>query len=951
MRQCLDRVAKGGTALAFVGGESGIGKTALMERFLAGLEATQGEAAAAALRFSTRCYTQETAPFRTLGNLVAELAKHLMNQDAVRLDQLELRMAFALVTLFPVLRRVTGAPTERRTDPLARLQPIEVRQHAVVTLRQLLAQVSQQQPVVLFVDDLQWADADSLEVLKRLCEPPEAPNLLVAATYRADAGGSAKFQTYLNEAATHPEVARLELGPLADGDARQLVEQVFAETVSTDAAAWQPFVDAVVTEAAGNPLLVEELIRFLQSQHLGGAGAGPGGGLDGASAPELVRLDNVIRRRVESLPRDAREVLELVSVAGEPLPQTLVAEAAGQRLGTEGWEQRITRLRAESLIRRHGRATDAEVNTFHDRIRTSIVGSLGDEARREHHRRLAEAMQRLAPDRTDSLGRHWAAAGRPDEAKHFVRKAAEGANRKLAFEHAARLYREALALEDDAEERRALYHKLGDALTNTGLLKDAAEAYLQAAEGAEPSLRKRLQLGAAEQLMRGGHIGRGFEAMRGVLRGLEMDMARSPGRALVSLLYRRARLRLRGFSFQPRPAEELDEHERQLLDGLGSASTYVSLVNAIYGAELASRYMLRALQAGDPHHAAMALIEEASHTGILGGRQFPRARRLAVEAERVVVELREPRLRGLALFAQGLVEYMAGSWRDAITLLGRAEEVLMSECVGVHWELATVRHWYCFALTQVGELDELVERYDRHVAEALRFGNHYDAASMKTRLTLVWLIRDDLKQAAEDVTGVLRTYPEGAYQVQHYWHLVGRSERLLYLGEGAEALALLQTEWKSVKRAQLHRVQMVRCEAASLEGRAALSAAGRVSGVERNKLLKIARRMARRLRREGTSFSPAWGALIDAGAFALVEPEQTLRTDAALERAIALLDGADCLVLATAARWAQGERRGGPGGPEQVEKQRQWLTERGVRNPSRFVGLMAPGFGQDGTAE
>ncbi len=947
LQRCLDRVARGGTSLAFVGGESGIGKTALLEQFLEGLGGKDDADGEGPLRFSTHCYTQETAPFRTLGNLVRELARYLQDQQAVRLDELELKLVFALVTLFPVLRRLDGAPQERRRDPLARLEPIEVRRHAVVALRELLTRLGQRRPVVLFVDDLQWADADSLAVLSRLCEPPDAPNLLVAATYRVDAGGAQDFKAFIAEVAARPDVARLELGPLEDGEARALAERVFRETVSVDAATWQPFLDAVVGEAAGNPLLVEELVRFLQSHHLKGDGGHP----QGDAAPELVRLDNVIRRRVQSLPADAREVLELVAVAGEPLPQTLVAEAAGQRAGTEAWEQRITRLRAESLIRRHGRATDAEVNTFHDRIRTSVMGSLSEEAWLEHHRRLAEAMQRLAPERTDSLAGHWTAAGRPEEAKHFLREAAEGAFRKLAFEHAARLYREALALEEDASVRRTLFHKLGDALTNSGLLLDAAEAYLEAAAGAEQAMGQRLQLGAAEQLMRGGHIARGLEAMRGVLRGLQTDMAKSPGRALISMLFQRARLRLRGLGVRPRQGGALDEREQQLLDGLASASTYISLVNTIYGAELHSRYMLRALRSGDPHHVTIAMIEEASHWGIQGGRKVHRARRLAQEAARMAAELQDPRLQGLAFFSRGIIEYMAGSWREAISLLVQGEALLMEQCVGVHWELATVRHWTCFALLQIGELPELCERYDRHVSEAEHYGNHYDAASMKGRLPIVWLIRNDLQRAQEEASGVLRTYPEGSYQVQHFWHLLGRCDVHLYLGEGAEALTLLAAEIPKVRRAQLHRVQMVRCELASLQGRAALQAAERAAGDERKRLVKLARKSARRLRRETTAFAKAWGALMEAGARALAAPSDTTGTEGLLVQAIALLEEADCLVLAAAARWLLGRRRGGDEGRKLVRSQQQWLDERGVRNPPRFIGMIAPGLGHGDATE
>src|SRR5690606_25283925 len=103
----------------------------------------------------------------------AEVTKHLSSE------------VDALSRLFPVLRRV--APIARMTVPRP-ASPVELRARAFRGLRTLLASLAKDGLVVLVIDDLQWADSDSLALLREILHPPNAPRILVVITHRSDAG-------------------------------------------------------------------------------------------------------------------------------------------------------------------------------------------------------------------------------------------------------------------------------------------------------------------------------------------------------------------------------------------------------------------------------------------------------------------------------------------------------------------------------------------------------------------------------------------------------------------------------------------------------------------------------------------------------------------------------------------------------------------------------------------
>ncbi len=164
----------------FISGRSGEGKTTLGEHFLAPLRQDKNLAV-----MSGRCYDRESVPFKALDSLIDTLAGYLRALPQTDAAILMPDDIWVLARVFPVLLRVevVAKAAEVRTSALDEQQ---VRQRAFAALRSLVTRISRRSPVIWFIDDLQWGDADSAEVMFELLRPPDAPLMLFIGTYRSD---------------------------------------------------------------------------------------------------------------------------------------------------------------------------------------------------------------------------------------------------------------------------------------------------------------------------------------------------------------------------------------------------------------------------------------------------------------------------------------------------------------------------------------------------------------------------------------------------------------------------------------------------------------------------------------------------------------------------------------------------------------------------------------------
>jgi hypothetical protein len=917
LEEAFAATRRGQAATVYVHGESGVGKSALIRFFLHKV-ATQ---VSGAVLLTGRCYERESVPYKAVDAVVDALSRYMRRLPLTDAAMLLPRYAALLPRVFPVLGRVKAIadsppPSERARDPH------ELRARAFGALRDLLSLLAERWPLVVAIDDLQWADADSLHLLRDLMRPPDPPALLLCI--------SSRLSPLAREAPRLPgTVQDIDLGPLAAEAAHKLARALLARAGIRDGVS--PSLIAV--EARGHPLFIDEIVR-----HAALAAARPGPG-----APARLRLDEAIWARVLALAEPARRLLGLVVSAGAPTPQEIVRDALAMDPTELG--RQVAVLRVANLIRGHGEALAATLEPYHDRVREAVMAHLGDAERARYHAALAGAFEssRLATEHPEILLRHLEAAGETGKAARYAERAARRAAESLAFDQAAEAYLCALRLGNhDEAHARGLQRERGEALVAAGRGPEAAEAFLAAAAGADPDTRLSCRIAAAEQLLVSGHTERGLDAVREVLAEVGVALPRTSRAALISLLWNRAKLRLRGLGWTARDANQVAASDLKRIDVHRAAANGLAMVDPVRGADFQVRGLLLALGAGEPGRIGQFLAREAGFLAAQGGRGLARGRDRLEDAKRLAVATGDPYLGAWTTALDAVVSFFECRLAASCELAVVAERRLREVPVGTLFEQNLLLQFRFYALTLMGGFAELTRLYDERLRDATRRGDHALEKALRRDNRMVGLARDQPEDVHADIAWVAaRTAPDDS--LGRWYEVQAKGEVYFYEGRGAEAAPLLAPGLAAFARSTLTRIQGARVAAWWLRGRLAVCRAHLPElTTRRHALLTEAARMVRRLAAERVGYAEVEGILIDA-ALAVHRADPRRALDRLLD-AISAAERHDMPVYAAAARRRQGQLLGGDEGTALIARADDWMGRAGIRNPARMADVYAAGW-------
>jgi len=927
---------RGSGVTLFIHGPAGTGKSALARCFADELARRDQ-----AVVLVGRCYERESVPFKALDTLVDSLSRYLRKLARLEAEALLPRDILALARVFPVLRRVDAIASSPRLGRDAP-DPQETRRRAFAALRELLARLADRHPLVLLVDDLQWGDVDSAAALADLLRPPEPPPLLLIGAYRSEDAETSPCVRALRRPAAHSgiegDVREVAVGPLAEDEAQAVARALLSAGVRQPPgepfpASLERVAARIARESAGNPLFVEELVRFVQGE-------------GHASGDDLVSLDEALRARFARLGgEEPRRLLEVVAVAGRPVERAVALGAADVQAG--GAAAALAVLRTARLVRtakiRSG--GDDAFETYHNRIREAVVSGLGAEALAALHGRLAAALEATGKADPEALEVHYRGAGDRQRAGKCAELAAARAAEALAFDRAVELYRRALELEPEARpgepglgSRRT---RLADALANAGRGVEAAEAYLAARDGAPAADALELERRAAEQFLRSGRIDEGLAAIRGVLGAVGMKLAATPRRALISLLLRRAWLKLRGLGYRERDASAVPPEDLRRIDACWSVSIGLGMVDNFRGADFQTRHLLLALKAGEPYRVARALAMEIAYSAVRGVPARERTAGIARAAMALAERVGNPHAIGLAALTAGTAAILEGRWRDALELCDRGDRVLRDGCAGAGWEIASCRLFSGIALSYLGDFAEASRRAVLLAREHAGSPDLYAVASLRGALHMSLLAADRPDELRRDLDAVMERWSRRDYHTQHYFDMYMRTQADLYSGDDAAAHGRVTEHWPKLVRALFLHNQHIRIVLWQLRARAAIAVAA--TGRDAAARLAEAARDARSIERERTAWGEALAALVRAG-LAAVSGDRS-EAAALYGRAAEACDATGMHFNAASARRRRGQVQGGDEGRALVEAADAWMTGQGIRRPERMAAMSTPGFG------
>ncbi|MCP4422268.1 MAG: AAA family ATPase [Chloroflexi bacterium] len=463
MQEAWQRATTESPLMLYLFGEAGIGKTRLAEELM-DWAARQGITTATAV-----CYAAE-------GQLpYAPVAEWLRAADLQKvIHKLDERWQSEITRILPEL--LIQHP---ELSPPGPLREGWQRQHLFVALAHAMLAV--RQPLLLFVDDLQWCDHDTLEWLRFLLHFDTHSRLLLVGTARSEEiTPNHPLITLQQHLRRHNCLIDIDLDRLNAADTQKLATHIIGSPLDTIQAT------QLYTETEGNPLFIVEMAQAglqlsVNSERLSvpnfqSAIHNPQSAIK--NLPPKVRA--VIELRLSQLSSLARELIDLAAVIGRSFTFDLLNEANGED------ETLLVRGLDELWQRRIVREQGADAYDFsHDKIRQVAYANLSSARRRLLHGRIVTALETLHTENLDKvsgqLALHYEAAQQLPEAVRFYQRAAKVSNRIFAHQETMQYLRRAIALLPKAtipsRQQVELYELLGDVLALTGEHEVAQEMF------------------------------------------------------------------------------------------------------------------------------------------------------------------------------------------------------------------------------------------------------------------------------------------------------------------------------------------------------------------------------------------------------------------------------------------------------------------------------------------
>lgn len=480
--QQVDRAISGIGNTVILTGEAGIGKSRLTR------ELTRQARSKNVLALAGVClYADAPNPYAPVFEMLESYEDQQRYSTIPDTDQLSQEIAELLQdirTVFVVERTGSGSPNQRgeRLEWLGLASPTEAQTQAFELLIRFFALASRQRPLLLILDDVQWASPTLLQLFHYLARSLGHTRILLLGAHRTEdvlqtaEGGTHPLTETLRRMSREHLYQEIRLEPLGSSEASALILQTCNQAnLASD------FIELVQRECEGNPFYLLETLRLLQAQgvlhHVGDRwelSATP----DQVTLPDTV-LD-LIMRRIERVAPEERDLLDWGAVLGQRLDISILAPLAGS--------SRLALLRLLHAIERNHAllvSDDAGFQFAHNKIRQALYAEMPPSLRRECHLMIAETVEQVADGQEQryvyDLARHYVQGGEHVKGYRYSVLAAQTAERAYAFSEALAFYDQALTLlgetdapggmptgQDRDEQELELRHRYAQLLLTTG---------------------------------------------------------------------------------------------------------------------------------------------------------------------------------------------------------------------------------------------------------------------------------------------------------------------------------------------------------------------------------------------------------------------------------------------------------------------------------------------------
>ncbi|WP_169927438.1 AAA family ATPase [Labilithrix luteola] len=393
----LDRVGSEGAALVLVAGAAGVGKSTLVRALRNAALARDGR------YLEGKCDLRKAnLPYAALVEAIDVLVADIVAGPVVEREGWASRIRAALgpsarvlTDLAPRLVDIIGEP-----PPPPPLEPLDAKLRLQATVRAFLGVfTSKARPLVLLLDDLQWADASTVETLSALAADPDSAHLLLVGAFRADeiADSRAVLRLETELRAEDVSVTRIDLQPLSEVDVEHLLTDAVGPRDGDDV---RRLAAIVHRKTAGNPFFVRQLLRELQKQGLVAFDSHRGGWTwDVRRIEDVAITDNVVdllAKAIDDLPEAARQLLPIAACSGKVVDVRTLAAVTGST--EEAVNDALKAPLDEGLLGVDAALGPHTYRFAHDRVQQAAYSRLDEQQRREIHLRIGRHLLQRSSD-------------------------------------------------------------------------------------------------------------------------------------------------------------------------------------------------------------------------------------------------------------------------------------------------------------------------------------------------------------------------------------------------------------------------------------------------------------------------------------------------------------------------------------------------------------------------
>ena len=792
IRRWLKTIYSGSAGRLHLYGPSGIGKTRLIDEVEKFLRANPfGQV------FRARCRPREDQPLQAFDQIASEIANRYMKNDLQR-SRLDPVSAGILHEIFPVLKNVVEVSMEFsvQRSPVSRHDALEAAARMSVELRK-------NGPLVLIIDDVQWADADSLAVLDRLCDSTGG-SLGIITVSRSRSGEQ------LREA----DVS-IELGPLKAEDSLVMLAEA--------ANRWGTEIDLrdlkkLAELVQGNPFRLSELAEEFRF-----------GGLlsDAAQCTALAHsiakgetLNWLCHRRVERLSPEARLILPLIVAAGRPVS---VEQIGGVSKLGEHVDAALSELVQQRLVVDEAKGTEC-VSVAHDRVADGLVAILQPRAIKQSHQAWADWL--LHQDQPHLVAArvagHLFDADEPSRAISSAILAAKQSEKMYAFRDAGKWYAKVAPLVSGSERIQCL-RDASRCLERADLPVDAAFHYQELAKYVDEEERIECQIAAVRLLIRSGRFAEVRHQLRDLTRRLNLPRPKRRGFAQLSILWQVARLTIEqkrnrramiktAHAGQAVSARSMSVRNQQRMNLCMAMARPLSMFDNLHATEL-NLYGARLANGGDDVKAQLYVcIGSAVFSAYDKGPQRVRGETMLQDLRPRIMALGDEKLLGDYWAANAFTHMFACRWHlvcerseKAISFYSKLEDSLGFEITNTIWNCIWAK-WH------LGRWAQLAELHDNMLSQSLQRNDFIQRLEATSGLSAdVWLARDQPQELCEAQQRNAETLEQrNGVQVFDHQRWISLIHHAIYVGDWKQATHLLKQYRRLRNRSPLKRLQPFR---------------------------------------------------------------------------------------------------------------------------------------------